>query len=147
QVDPVSFSPDGGTYSSPQTVLITCPTEGAVIHYTTTGLDPTESDPVVSGPVLVDRSLMLKARAYKDGMVASEVKSAEYFLGGSIVLHVSPDGSDTNDGLSWAASKRTVQAALNAAVPGDRVWVAAGTYNEPIALMRGVALYGGFAGV
>ena len=146
QVDPVSFSPDGGTYDSPQTVVITCPTDGAVIHYTTNGLDPTEQDPIVTGPVLVDHSLMLRARAWKNGFAPSEVKSAEYFLGGSVVLHVIPVGNDANDGLSWANSKRTVQVALNAALPGDQVWVAAGTYNERVSLARGVALYGGFAG-
>ncbi len=65
---------------------------------------------------------------------------------GATVIRVAPTGDDANDGLSWATAKRTVQGGLNAAVSGDEVWVAAGTYVERITLKAGVALYGGFAG-
>src|SRR3989304_2906804 len=68
-------------------------------------------------------------------------RSAE---GGTV--YVSASGDDVNDGSSWAAAKRTVQAGLNAAVDGDQVWVAAGTYVERITLKAGAALYGGFVG-
>jgi parallel beta-helix repeat protein len=60
--------------------------------------------------------------------------------------HVWPAGNDANDGLTWATAKQTVRAGLNAAIAGEQVWVAAGTYVETIALSPGVALYGGFAG-
>lgn len=61
-------------------------------------------------------------------------------------VYVAPGGNNGNDGLSWGAAKASVQAGLNAAVDGDEVWVAAGTYLERITLTAGVALYGGFAG-
>ncbi|MFN0136777.1 MAG: choice-of-anchor Q domain-containing protein [Phycisphaerae bacterium] len=61
-------------------------------------------------------------------------------------IFVSTTGSNANDGLSWATSKQTVQAGLQAAVAGDRVWVAAGRYVERITLKAGVGLYGGLAG-
>jgi len=50
------------------------------------------------------------------------------------------------DGSSWETAYHTVQEGVNAAVSGDEVWVAAGTYVECITLNDGVALYGGFAG-
>jgi parallel beta-helix repeat protein len=62
------------------------------------------------------------------------------------ILHVTPAGSDAANGQSWAAAKRTVTAALAAAVAGDEIWVAQGTYPERIQLKSEVALYGGFAG-
>lgn len=62
------------------------------------------------------------------------------------VVYVSPTGSDGNDGLSWAKAKRTVKAALLAALPGDQVWVRYGVYVECITLKNGVSLYGGFRG-
>ncbi len=65
------------------------------------------------------------------------------------LIYVSPQGSDANDGLSWATAKRTVQAGINAAVPssgGAQVWVKAGLYNERIILRANVHVYGGFAG-
>lgn len=60
-------------------------------------------------------------------------------------LLVSPSGS-----WSWGTSQRTaftsVGSALAAAVSGDQVWVAEGTYVENLTMKDGVALYGGFAG-
>jgi parallel beta-helix repeat protein len=61
-------------------------------------------------------------------------------------VYVAPTGSNSNSGASWTLAKQTVGAGLTAAVSGDQVWVAAGTYNERITLTDGVALYGGFAG-
>lgn len=50
------------------------------------------------------------------------------------------------DGHSWDTSFKTVQEGVNAAVTGDEVWVAKGTYFENITLKDGIALYGGFTG-
>ncbi len=63
-----------------------------------------------------------------------------------VSIRVSPAGNDASDGLSWTTAKKTVRAGLKAAVLGDQVWVAAGTYAESITLTSGVGLYGGFAG-
>jgi hypothetical protein len=70
-----------------------------------------------------------------------------HFAGTLPIAYVSLSGSDGNDGASWAAAKRTVQAAVDAAQDaGGEVWVAAGTYAEHVVLKTGVSLYGGFAG-
>jgi len=142
-----TFSPDGAIFDSAQNVTVSCATPGATIHYTTNGIDPTESDPVVASgsTVLVDHRLTLKARAWKAGLDPSSVKSALY-AGASAIL-VKPDGDDANDGLSWETAKQTIQAGINAAVATDEVRVAAGTYVELITLKAGVGLYGGFVGI
>src|SRR5579862_7824756 len=64
------------------------------------------------------------------------------------VVYVSPSGSDSNSGASWAQAKATVQAGINAALPNDQVWVKGGTYTltQQITLSNGVAVYGGFNG-
>lgn len=65
------------------------------------------------------------------------------------VVFVKPDGSDGNDGSSWATALRTVSAALGAAAPGQDIWVAAGTYRlsgSPLSLRNNVRLMGGFGG-
>jgi len=73
------FSAPAGILTTTQ-VFVACGTPGAVIHYTTNGSDPTENDPVVvSGTaVALDHSLTLKAKAFKSGFAASEIKSAAY---------------------------------------------------------------------
>jgi hypothetical protein len=63
------------------------------------------------------------------------------------VIHVKPTGWDANDGLTWETAKRSVSAGLDAAEPGDEVWVSAGTYYECIVLTPGVGLFGGFTGL
>jgi len=60
-------------------------------------------------------------------------------------MHVAPGGNDANDGGSWAAPKRTLQAAADGAARGGGVWIAAGTYTGAVQI-RGTSLFGGFAG-
>lgn len=146
----VTFTPDGGAYTSSQSVTMTCSTSNVQIHYTTNGLDPTQNDPsVLSGGtvnVTVNPATTLKAQAFRNNYTPSEVKTAYYQ---APMLYVSTNGNDANSGISWALAKQSVQAAINTA-PNDgniwQVWVQSGTYNEIIALKNNVALYGGFTG-
>ena len=75
------FSVPAGTIPATQ-VQIACGTPGSVIHYTTNGSDPTESDPVVAhgGTVAVNSSMTLKARAFKTNFIASPVRSVTYTI-------------------------------------------------------------------
>lgn len=77
-----TFSPGGGTYHSPRDVTIACETPGAVIHYTTNGLTPTESDPIIASgsAVRVDRAMVLAARAWMAEMTLSMVRAEFYAL-------------------------------------------------------------------
>jgi len=77
-----TFSIAAGTYTSNQTVVITESTPDATIHYTQTGVDPTESDPTIASgsSVTVDHSQVLKAKAWKGSMPASNSASATYTL-------------------------------------------------------------------
>jgi hypothetical protein len=64
------------------------------------------------------------------------------------IVRVSPSGSDANDGATWAATKRTIPAAIAAvsAHGGGEVWVKAGAYYGNVILESFCHLYGGFAG-
>ena len=64
------------------------------------------------------------------------------------VVRVTPDGSDANDGSTWALAKATVQNAIDTAwvEGGGEVWVKQGTYAERLTLSAWVHAYGGFAG-
>ena len=77
--NPVLNPVSGTTFDSSLSVSMTCPTEGATIHYTTDGSNPTAESPMykrfkISGKTTV------KAVAVKNGML-SEVVTAEYALG------------------------------------------------------------------
>lgn len=71
--------PAGGTYTTAQSVTISCETEDATIHYTTNGDEPTESDATYSTAISVTTTgTVLKAKAFKDGMNASSVATETY---------------------------------------------------------------------
>ena len=61
-------------------------------------------------------------------------------------IFVSPLGDDSNDGLSWAMAKRSINAAINQATPGSSIHVAAGTYQENVILRDYIYLLGGWSG-
>ena len=80
------------------------------------------------------------------------------------VIYVKGNAAGTNAGTSWTNAYVLLQSALDAAVSGDEIWVAAGTYKptsdyglvasgtlvqdrlKHFRLKNGVAIYGGFAG-
>jgi formylglycine-generating enzyme required for sulfatase activity len=78
-----SMTPAGGTFSSDQTVTISCGTSGATIYYTTDGTIPTISSAVYSSPIAVAGNgtvITIKAFATKVGMNDSTVASATYIV-------------------------------------------------------------------
>ncbi len=78
---------------------------------------------------------------------ADESDGTIWAPGPYVIVRVSPEGDDENDGSSWSLAKRTVQAAIDGASElGGEVWVAAGTYCELIMLTPYAYVYGGFDG-
>lgn len=80
---PVFDPASGATLRSGETVAISCSTEGAAIHYTLDGSEPTASSPLyTAGGVRISvkeaRSVTLKAIAIAGGMGASYVATAVY---------------------------------------------------------------------
>jgi hypothetical protein len=80
QVATPTFSPEAGTYTSAQSVEISCATSGATIYYTTDGSTPTSASTVYSAPIGVSSTTTIKAYATVDGMTDSEVASATYII-------------------------------------------------------------------
>lgn len=79
-VVPPSFSLEGGTYFTAQTVSLTTSTPGATIYYTTNGDVPGTSSQIYTGPILVSSTTTIKALAAAGGLVNSPVISATFVL-------------------------------------------------------------------
>ena len=73
------FSPAGGTYTTEQTVTISCATSGATIYYTTNGSKPSTSSTMYNGAITISETTTLKAIAIKDG-TESSVAEATYTI-------------------------------------------------------------------
>lgn len=69
-----------GTYEQPQTVTLSCATEGAQIYYTTDGSIPTSDSTEYVSPIRVNDNMVIKAVAIKSGMDNSVVSSFVYIL-------------------------------------------------------------------
>ena len=76
----VIFDPLAGRYDEPQTVTISCTEEGATIHYTMDGSDPTTESATYTGPVTVDETATLKAMAVLEGLENSPIATAAYTI-------------------------------------------------------------------
>jgi alpha-tubulin suppressor-like RCC1 family protein len=140
--DPPILGPGSGRYANGLRVTITSPMAGTTIRYTTTGVDPTETDPVVASgaTVLVDRSMRLKARAWKAGLEPSPIASADYEIVGAVAagmyhsVALRADGTVASWGTNYSGQLgdgTTVQRMAPVDVLGlvDVIAVAAGQYN------------------
>lgn len=78
-----TFSPESGTYYETQNVAISCVTPNTYIYYTIDGTDPSESATAVKytgSPIVVDRSVTLKAVAVNDNLDFSDIATATYVI-------------------------------------------------------------------
>lgn len=78
QVAKPVITPSGGRVSYGTNATITCPTEGATIHYTIDGSIPTSSAPVYTEPIALFNDLTIRAFAVKDDMNPSDLTEADF---------------------------------------------------------------------
>lgn len=74
------FSLAGGTYHTPQTLILSDTTPGAVIHYTYSalGVTPTSSSTIYTGPITVNATGTIESIAFAPGYSPSSVSSKSY---------------------------------------------------------------------
>ncbi|MCL2164697.1 MAG: chitobiase/beta-hexosaminidase C-terminal domain-containing protein [Oscillospiraceae bacterium] len=114
-------------------VALSCETSGAIIHYTTDGSKPTEISPVYLAPFTINISTFIKAKAFLDGMTASD--TAEFAFGiietvststASIASGTVRDG--TRVALQNATSGATIRYTLDGSEPNENSHI----YSAPI---------------
>lgn len=78
---PTFKSGNPGLYDNSLSVELDCATEGAKIYYTLNGDIPTpEKGKTYNGAIQIDKTTTLRARAYKDGMLFSEMLAGSFIL-------------------------------------------------------------------
>lgn len=80
------ISPEDGKFINTQEVTMSCETEGAEIFYTLDGKTPTKDSEKYIEPFKVDKSLTVKAIAFKDNMDESAMAAATYTKAGSSAI-------------------------------------------------------------
>lgn len=80
------FSVDRGFYDSPISLVITTATAGASIYYTTNGSAPSEVNGLLhTGPILINRTTVIRAIATKPGFTPSDVDTHTYVFLSQVV--------------------------------------------------------------
>jgi len=93
-----TFTPPGsdGPFTSSINVTIATSTPGATIKYTLDGQDPTDTyGNIYAGPVAINQSATLKARAFLASWAPSAVRSDDYTILGNIATPVFTPGTGT----------------------------------------------------
>jgi hypothetical protein len=104
------INPPGGEYTTAQVVAITCPTDSVAIYYTLNGDEPDIFSQPYEGPILVNDSATIKARAFKDGLEESLVRSAEFTIAvRKWIIILSPNGGEelsvgASHTISWTSA-------------------------------------------
>ncbi len=80
-VPPPQIAPEGGNYTKPLAVTLSDSEPGADIHYTLDGSTPTASDPLYTQPIEVSGTMIVRARAFKDGHTRSIVSQGVFVVG------------------------------------------------------------------
>ncbi len=100
-----TFSVAAGTYLEAQEVELACATEGAEIHYTLDGTDPTAASAEYSAALTISETTTVKAIAINNG-ISSSVVSATYTI-------VETEGAGTQENPFTVADVRLLNNGLS----------------------------------
>ena len=81
RVKSVKCSQERGFFEEPFQLRLRTSTQGAQIRYTTNGSTPTENNgQIYKAPLSIHQTTVLRARAFKEGMKASKIKTRTFLF-------------------------------------------------------------------
>jgi len=134
-VKDTKFSPGRGEYFAPTNVNLSCATPGATLIFTTNGDEPTPSHGIQVPPgnpdlppetnLLLSATTVLRAAAFKQGYLPSDVDTHSYIFPASVSVQVRPQGASTTwiedppgDGQAYPADFAVDPSVVNSTAPG-----------------------------
>ncbi len=87
-LDTPEFSLNHGVYSGTQFLELSHNESGVTIRFSTDNSDPDQSSTVYTGPITVDKTMAVRARAFKSGHAPSQIKTKSYLFDASASLPV-----------------------------------------------------------
>ncbi len=77
---PVFNAIDTISFSAPINITLSVPTNEAEIRYTVDGSQPSTSSNIYTESIVLNQNAMIKARAYKDGLVESPIMQRSFYI-------------------------------------------------------------------
>ncbi len=87
-LDPPQFSHPAGLYSQPLFLELSSNLAGSVVHYTLDGSSPTEDSPQYQQPILINRTTVVRAKAFSNQWLPSRTITQTYILDQSFTIPV-----------------------------------------------------------
>lgn len=135
QVATPSFSPAAGSYTSAQSVTISCATVGASIYYSTDGSAPTTSSTLYSGAISVASTTTIRAIAVTSGMTDSAEASAAYTIAATVATPTfSPAAGNYTGTQSVTIACATAGATVHYTTDGSTPTTASAVYTAAISV-------------
>lgn len=134
------FSPAGGIYDSSVDVLISCPTSGVSIRYTTDGSEPNSASPLYAGPVHLAVSSTLKAKAFKQGWISSSTASADYVLTSIAPPQIDPPGGNYTSAQTVTVTCATAGAEIRYTLDGSDPNENSSLYTAPLTVAASMVM-------
>ncbi len=138
------FSVSGGFYDDDVELMLESATDGAVIRFTTDGSEPQQwNGDIANGPITIaaidDKTgTVIRARAFKEGMVPSKVKTHTYLIAQDPALQSVPALSFAADGGRTFYKPHGVMAVEGGSGLGD-AWTSTGVDDYYMPQMHGRA--------
>ena len=117
------LAPGPARYETSQVVTAVSSTPGAAVRHTTNGTEPTSADPLVGAGVLVDRSVVLRARGFKEGLAPSATRAGFYLITGALASGESHVLALAADRVVWSWGQNSKGQLGNGTITGS--WVPA----------------------
>jgi hypothetical protein len=111
------ISPNGGAFSAPVPVTLSCSTPGASIYYTLDGTDPTANAARYASPITLSNSATVKARGFVAGDNPSDVATAQFVI--IVTAQAAAAPTITPDKGTYESS---VLVTLSCATPGATIY-------------------------
>ncbi|MDD3051414.1 MAG: chitobiase/beta-hexosaminidase C-terminal domain-containing protein, partial [Candidatus Cloacimonetes bacterium] len=130
-----TFNPVAGTYTTAQSVTISCATSGATIRYTTNGSDPTTNSPAYSSPVNISSTTTLKAKGFKEGWNTSSTATANYTISDMQTVSIptfNPSAGTYTEAQSVTISCVTSGATIRYTTNGSDPTSSSPVYSSPV---------------
>ncbi|MCK4394574.1 CotH kinase family protein, partial [Candidatus Bipolaricaulota bacterium] len=86
--EPPEPSTSSGFYEGPITVTLSAMPEEVAIYYTLDGSIPTEASPRYIDPLVIDRTQVLRARVFAEGLIPSPIMTHTYLIDEEVHLPV-----------------------------------------------------------
>ncbi len=132
--DPI-FSQTRGFQTNPFTLVLSTPTTGASIHYTTDGSEPSPSNGTLyTNPISISSTTVIRAIAFEDSRVPSRISTSSYFFRSDIIeqSNMLKEITESPNYQDEALTALTALPAVSLSFPNDLVFGSTGIHSNPL---------------